>query len=602
MMTGNLDLASGFLAAAGKDAALASDAAQVDAAIHEVLAGTPDDALAVETARLLAELAKDESRRYGFKAPVMQALGAIYLRDSLAPADRHQVHRAMCNLCAEHEDMRDALLELEDVLSAVAKNIDADFASAEDEGFTFAMSGIALLVNFAIEYPAGQKKLVDMQIVPRLLKKLRKSNPLATVFLHLITVIAQHEEGRDALVSERGIDQLVDLLQSSATTEDEHLLYIIETLEVASEDNAIVQKRLHARKVLNTVLRLMEDFVNAEINSDDDDNTAAIDSCLRIVVNLTHDDEVVAALVADKEVLGKFHGWMTYPDEILSSKAAELVVCAALCLGNIARSDANSTALVQDHSFAKDLMHILGVVSNAKVHLASLSALRHFAMPAANKALLGQLSVTEAVMPYMLSPVADVALTATVINRLLSSEERNMRAIVTSNHNTLHKTALAVALECYAKHSDQAAIKCEVGRLVGSLIKGAVNFQADDCLEAIREQAMHPLWQLLHLPYEVVYNEAVVALMLVLGKSANAAAVEVPDSFASAAAKLLAPSNAIEFRLNAVQLILVIQSQHPEWAGRFTAARDEAVLSTMSTEGVKLDQLELYKKLLAQIA
>ncbi|ORZ38762.1 hypothetical protein BCR44DRAFT_1281444 [Catenaria anguillulae PL171] len=263
----------------------------------------------------------------------------------------------------------------------------------------------------------------------------------------------------------------------------------------------------------------MEDLVNDSINNDED-HSLAVDSALRIVINVTHDNDIVEQLIQDKATLKKLCGWLTHSDDVLDGKGADLVVCAALCLGNLSRSELGLLGQrLPVHPAAHAYSH---VCHNAKIHLATLSALRHFSMPAENKVVLGQLGITEVVMPYMLSPVADVALTAVVIHRLLSGDARSMRTMTMTTSATRPKSSLQVALDAYAKHADQVAIKCEIGRLVGALIKSAVTHNAPTALPKSRRRPLIPLWNLLTLPYVAVYNEAVLALALVLTKGENA--------------------------------------------------------------------------------
>jgi hypothetical protein len=81
----------------------------------------------------------------------------------------------------------------------------------------------------------------------------------------------------------------------------------------------------------------MENIVNKGIN-EEEEARSYLETCLHIVVNLTHNDEVIEDLLNDRTSLDKLSAWLTYPDGILDSSAEDLVVCACLCLGNIARS------------------------------------------------------------------------------------------------------------------------------------------------------------------------------------------------------------------------------------------------------------------------
>ncbi|KAJ3369088.1 hypothetical protein GGF31_005547 [Allomyces arbusculus] len=571
------DFLGELLAIIGKDRAEWSTPELIDEGVAAILADNPTDDVAVLAAGVVAQAGREEERRLKFSTATLDALCIIYLRESLDEVGLHHLNRGIGNLLVDNEPQRIALLEHDAALDKIMANI-----SSQDEDL--AHSSISVLINLVMDFPRGQQKVVEKKGIPLLLKRIENGTLSRPRALQLLSVLVQNEYACDKLVSLSGIDLLLDCLPAFLAEPDENLEHAIEILETASE-NGIVQKRLYARQVHLVLLEEMEKLVNQEINVDDDDYTPILDACLKVVVNMTHNDEVVQGMITEKATLGKFRGWMTYPGSILSGKAEDLVMCACLCIGNLARSDKNAASLVNDHQFAKYLLQVLNDCNSLKVQVATLSALRHMCIPAENKAYLGHLSVLEAVIPYLKSPTPDVVLTSTVILRHLSSEDRNMRAVIYSNSGD--GTALSAALEAAEKHADTPAIQCEVGRLLAILIKTAAKSNAIDPLIKVCSN-LAPVWNLLTLPYPTVYGEAILALSLVFAHYPTPADIAVPESFATAASELFQPTLPAAVRANAAQLLLVVQTVHSEWAGRFDDVA-QAALGNLAQEAVDMD-------------
>ncbi|KAL7622606.1 hypothetical protein AAE478_008117 [Parahypoxylon ruwenzoriense] len=92
----------------------------------------------------------------------------------------------------------------------------------------------------------------------------------------------------------------------------------------------------------------------------------------------------------------------------LSSPHAPLQSAACLALGNIARSDATCTSLVQEYSIHKPLLAILSSssgIADAQLLHSALSFLKNLSIPASNKAVLGDAGLLD---PDVLPRIWDI--------------------------------------------------------------------------------------------------------------------------------------------------------------------------------------------------
>ncbi|KAK9419627.1 putative UNC-45/Cro1/She4 central domain-containing protein [Seiridium unicorne] len=167
--------------------------------------------------------------------------------------------------------------------------------------------------------------------------------------------------------------------------------------------------------------------------------------------------------------------------EWIGSPYVELQSAACLALGNVARSDEVCTALVQQSAIHRPLVAILSNPSNIDAQLlhSTLSFLKNLAIPASNKALLGEAGLFEPhVLPrlWALDTQIQVQFTAVSLTRLLlvSSPENVKRTCAPLSADpsspAYERTQLNSLLSLFLR-SDQEPTKTEAARAVAAVLR-----------------------------------------------------------------------------------------------------------------------------------
>ncbi|KAH6644923.1 armadillo-type protein [Truncatella angustata] len=165
----------------------------------------------------------------------------------------------------------------------------------------------------------------------------------------------------------------------------------------------------------------------------------------------------------------------------IGSPYSELQSAACLTIGNIARSDDICIALVQQSAIHRSLMAILSDRSKADAQLlhSTLSFLKNLAIPASNKAILGDAGLFEShVLPrlWALDAQVQVQFTAVSLTRLLlvSSPENVKRITATLSADpsspAADRTHLKTLIDLFLR-SDQEPTKTEAARAVAAVLR-----------------------------------------------------------------------------------------------------------------------------------
>ncbi|KAK6082218.1 GTP binding protein [Seiridium cupressi] len=167
--------------------------------------------------------------------------------------------------------------------------------------------------------------------------------------------------------------------------------------------------------------------------------------------------------------------------EWIGSPCVELQSAACLALGNIARSDEVCTALVQQSAIHRPLVTILSDPSNIDAQLlhSTLSFLKNLAIPASNKALLGEAGLFEPhVLPrlWALDTQIQVQFTAVSLTRLLlvSSPENVKRICAPLSADPSSPASERPQLNSLVSlflRSDQEPTKTEAARAVAAVLR-----------------------------------------------------------------------------------------------------------------------------------
>ena len=126
---------------------------------------------------------------------------------------------------------------------------------------------------------------------------------------------------------------------------------------------------------------------------------AQVKACVaRAVVAISGDDtNMVELFNGSSDFISRLKAWIRYDPKTRD----DLVSCGMLALGNLARSDAHCLGLVQEHDLAPFLASLLAQADDIKVAHGLVSLLKNLSIPAPNKAVIGQLDVIAAVVPFL---------------------------------------------------------------------------------------------------------------------------------------------------------------------------------------------------------
>ncbi|KAH7040829.1 uncharacterized protein B0I36DRAFT_311587 [Microdochium trichocladiopsis] len=193
---------------------------------------------------------------------------------------------------------------------------------------------------------------------------------------------------------------------------------------------------------------------------------------VQAIADLSAHDVFASTYPLDSEVIQTLTTWLS-PDP--SGPTAAKATAASLALGNLARSDAVCTKLVQDPSLQvhKPLAVLLAdqATTDAQLLHSSLSFLKNLAIPAGNKAVLGEAGLLDdgGALPRLwgLTVQPQVQFAAVSLTRLLLVQcPANVRRILQAPGGGLTdkgKTKFTSLLTAF-KDSDQEPTKMEAAR------------------------------------------------------------------------------------------------------------------------------------------
>nr|CAG8495977.1 5375_t:CDS:10 [Entrophospora candida] len=128
---------------------------------------------------------------------------------------------------------------------------------------------------------------------------------------------------------------------------------VIDILELVAMENGSIHYM-----IVND--RLFENLLNFLSQTKSHNDCKAV--ILKLIVKITTCDENMDLLFQDSTIFNKFLTWLN-----LKPKNNDLQMCAALCIGNLARNDKNCEKLVKDYEIMKPLLEILKTADSVKL-------------------------------------------------------------------------------------------------------------------------------------------------------------------------------------------------------------------------------------------
>lgn len=246
-------------------------------------------------------------------------------------------------------------------------------------------------------------------------------------------------------------------------------------------------------------------------------------SAARAVVAISGDDSNMVTLFSGSfGFIDRLKSWIRYDPKTRD----DLVSCGMLALGNLARSDAHCLSLVQEHELAPFLASLLKEADDIKVAHGLVSLLKNLSIPAANKVVIGELGVIEAVVRFMekdkdmVQPLQFA--TVGLLKHLCSGVVENAVRLVDGGVSALN------ALVDMIKRVDDMPTKMEATRVLVNVVKslwnsasGRTGLSEGTILAArkklVRRDVIQSLAEMVRTSpkYPVLVNEGIIALTLV---------------------------------------------------------------------------------------
>ncbi|GJJ73683.1 hypothetical protein EMPS_06041 [Entomortierella parvispora] len=451
-----------------------------------------------------------------------------------------QAMRALANACVDHEANRLILLKenaFDTIVDVLRNSTHADSIK----------NACGALLNTTMSCEPAQTKVVELGAVEQLLKvletqDLEENEVTVTIAARVSAFLCELDTGIQAIIKNSGIKTLIQLLERTCQDVESYVDIIDAVTDilrpVAAKDSA--QKAIFQEGLLTPLLDILENAGTSdegkteEEKKEDDKKFAAIKADLiEVVVSVTLADANMIPIFNDKEIMHRFLTWLDLADR------EDLQTCAALCLGNVARSDQHCITLVHEYQAVEPLIHVVRKAVDLKASHAATGVLRNLALPEKNREQMGNAGVIQACFPLLKKDNA-LPLQSNIVGilkRLCTNDGYNSIRVIsgrepfetlssTSNAESELETPLSTLVELIDR-TDDFALKSEGTRTLCNLIKVT---WGSDCMTDIDDGSIRALQQTLNktevvLPiaamtrnpkFVVLQNEGVIALTLLV--------------------------------------------------------------------------------------
>ncbi|KAJ2254901.1 hypothetical protein GGI13_001901 [Coemansia sp. RSA 455] len=239
------------------------------------------------------------------------------------------------------------------------------------------------------------------------------------------------------------------------------------------------------------------------------------DAVTQAIVGVSGEDEALAALFPSQPLMSRLVSILT-SNEAGSPRADAMAAAAALCLGNLARTDDHCTRLVAEHSaVVSTLIHewLIPRSVNVRTRHAASGLLKNLCLPPANRPSLAAMGLVAAAAASVKSAVVPIQANCIGILRHLANGSPEPDTVL-----EMVNVALADALSV-VKETDVDAIRCEATRLIATIAKRVYltegNHVARDVIDNSEFDLVTPLVRLVMLDgvrHPLLRQESLVAL------------------------------------------------------------------------------------------
>ncbi|KAG0363817.1 hypothetical protein BGZ54_008004 [Gamsiella multidivaricata] len=497
--------------------------------------------------QFFADAAKEENARTPIgdsKAVALIVSLEALNKQRLAHVDI-QAMRAFANICVDHEANRKKILEenaFTTIIEILRHTTHADAIK----------TACGALLNTTMACEPAQNKAIELDAIEQLLKVLQSENIddneiSMTIASRVIANLSELDAGAQSVVKFNGIKTIVQLLQKTAEDVEAYmdlmdaLTDILRAVTSKESAQTVIQKE----GLLPPLLDILEhagtsdEGKSEEEKKEDDKKFGETKAALvEVVVSVTLADANMVPIFNDKGVMDKFLAWLNLADR------EDLQACAALCLGNVARSDQHCVKLVHEYHAVEPLIHVVRKATDLKASHAATGVLRNLALPEINREIMGDAGVIQACFPLLKKDNA-LPLQANVVGilkRLCTGNSHNTIRVIsgrepfetlssTPHTESENETPLSTLVDVIGR-TDDFPLKSEGTRTLCNLIKviwGSESMKEFDTVSVTAlQQTLNKPEVVLQIAamtrnpkYIVLQNEGVIALTLLVTSPAR---------------------------------------------------------------------------------
>lgn len=328
---------------------------------------------------------------------------------------------------------------------------------------------IPVLFNICFDYEPAQKQASEFGLSTALIElasspSFEEYRPFLGYACRLLGMIATQPEEL-ARAPEETVSVLFNLAEST-TSDVEDFISLVSTAAKYVKD----PRFQHAICHLDGMHRALDVLkLSCELEDLDEDEQKSI-SAVRDELNTLFSD--ISDLPQFATICQPSSPIFTTLRKWLSSPHQQLQVCGAILLGNLARSDAACLKFVNETAIHKPLITVVSQSKSSQTLHAALGFLKNLALPAPNKAALGEAGVIE-ILPriWAMDSLPQIQYSAVSLARqLMIANPENVARIIAPLSSDMdspasEKSRVSVLVSLFSR-TDTEPVKMEISRLL----------------------------------------------------------------------------------------------------------------------------------------
>ncbi|KAM3583919.1 hypothetical protein VKS41_003884 [Umbelopsis sp. WA50703] len=526
---------------------------QLAAAVEQTTSNGEDDNI-WETNGILAELCANAARDERTRSPlgnagVIQAITDIMKKaEGNRPTYNVQALRSLGNLCFDHDENRKLVVE-SNIMPVIIKGLKSNNPD-------LVRTTCVALSNLCIDCQPIQEQVCECNAVASLVELIDPAqmnhgeDVMVTMATKLLTILYENEKALQQIVENDGVTRLENMIRYCWTVDKferlELLEYLADTLQQLLLENETAQMQAGNSHGFITLLDIIEhgELPHGADEEEEEQFATILKALVKAVVGVSLSDANINRLYDNSSILNRYIKWINSEDENVTS---DMQTCAALSLGNLARTDEHCVDLVQQHHLEVPLLKLLQGTEDLRVQHAVVSILKNLSLPKQNKQKIAAAGTIKVVANYldsskdMLKPVQFAVIG---MMKLLAAGDGcpvfNVSQIVVAEQSADEQnkhddvSPLDRVLEFISRIDDVAA-QSEATRVLVNCIKTvwsqehtSSNILREKLCTAKISKALASLVQT--SKFSILQNEGIISLTLLLSYASNYQPKEVISS------------------------------------------------------------------------